>query len=289
MKEKRNSMWKRAVSILMAAAMLFSVIVIVPDEAKAAEYSFKDTGTSAVTIPDSDSTRTTHQYNWIKFRPKKTGAVTITVSNASASAKYTNGTIVLCDAAKQFLDYTADYYTTSKPDDARYSNITYGVKAKTTYYFRVESNAGVSLKATVTAISKKNAGKTRKKAKTLARNKEIKGVIVAEDKTADWYKITLPKSKKILLSYSVKTNGWDGNAEIKDGIRITFCDSMGRQFAENAYDDLNREKTKNSGIYYLKKNKSKKKLPLNPGTYYVKVERLNKYSSGEYTLKWQTS
>ncbi len=279
----------RAVSVLMAVVMLCSVLVLVPDEAKAAEYSFNSTGTSSVTIPDSGSTKTTGQYNWIKFRPKKTGSVTITVSNASASAKYTNGNIVLCDASKQFLDYTADYYTTSKPADTRYSNITYGVKAKTTYYFRVENNAGVSIKATVTAISKKNAGKTRKKAKTLARNKEIKGVIVAEDKTADWYKINLPKSKRILLSYSVKTNGWDGSAEIKDGIRITFCDSMGRQFAKNAYDDLTREKTKNSVTYHLTKKKSEKKLPLNPGTYYVKVERLNKYSSGEYTLKWQTT
>lgn len=290
MKKRKSILASKAAGFILAAVMLLSVIMILPDEVKADEYSFNGSGTSEVTISDEACRLASKNksFHWIRFRPKKTGSITITAMNASASSKKTNGYIVLCDASKNFLDYTSDYYTTANTD-ARYYNITYGVKAKTTYYFRIESSAGVRFRATVSSISKKNAGKTRKKAKTINQNKNIKGVIVAGDKTTDWYKLRLTQRKKVELSFTAKTNGWDGqNGEkLLDGIRFTFCDSKGRMFAENAYHNLTRGQTKSAWGYYLTREGSKKKLGLNPGTYYIKVKRLNNSSSGEYTLKWK--
>lgn len=60
-------------------------------------------------------------------------------------------------------------------------------------------------------------------------------------------------------------------------------------FTYGAYDDLTREQYKGSVTYYLKSNYSSKKYGLKPGTYYVKVERVNKAASGAYTLKWKMS
>ncbi len=291
MKKQRNVFWNRAVSLMMAALMLFSAVFVMPGEAKAAEYTFNGTGISETVISDAACklAAKNKQFHWIRFQPKKTGSVTVSFSKESATAGNANGYIVLCNAAKQFLDYTPDYFTTAKPDDGRYYNITYGVKANTTYYFRVESSAGIRIKATVSAV-KKNAGKTRKKAKTLARNKSVKGVIVTGESQKDWYQIKLTKRKRIRLDVSVQTNGWDGQNvdRLSEGIRFSFYNSRGVLFSEGAYIDLDRAQTKYTMDFYMKRSGSKKKFDLNPGTYYVRVERRNKYSSGEYSLKWKT-
>ncbi len=291
MKEKKNFLFNKALSLLMAVVMLVSVITVMPGEVKAAEYSFKGNGTSVVTITDQDCINaiTAREFHWIKFQPKKTGSITITATNASGVMGYTEGFVVLCDASKNIIDYTEDYYNTSK-DDSRYFTITYGVKANTTYYFRVDAGAGVSLKATVSSI-KKAANKNRKKAKTIAHNKNVKGVIIAGDKRVDWYKINLKKSKKIKVTFNVKTNGWNGqNANnMTEGIRFTFCDSKGRMFTRDSYDNLNRSQNKGTVTYYMTRTGSSKKLGLKPGTYYIKVERVNTFSSGEYSLKWKMS
>lgn len=293
MEKQRNVFWNRAVSLMMAAVMLFAAVLAAPGEAKAAEYTFNGTGISEVVMTDAACKLAVKnkQFHWIRFTPKKTGTVTVSFAKESASAGNSNGYIVLCNAAKQFLDYTPDYFTTAKPDDGRYYNITYGVRAKTTYYFRVESSAGIRIKATVSTVKKNAAGKTRKKAKTLARNQTVKGVILAGDSQKDWFKLKLSKRKRIRLECAVQTNGWDGQNvdRLSEGIRFTFYNTRGVMFSEDAYIDLDRAQTKYTMDFYMIGNggKNKKKLGLIPGTYFIKVERRNKYSSGGYSMKWK--
>lgn len=283
-KRKRSLLSCKAVSLILAAATLFSIIAVIPDEAKSAEYSFGGTGITEITITDDACRQASKnkEFHWIRFQPKKTGSITIAASNASSVAKDTYGNIVLCNASKKVIDNTADRYETAGNEARR--TVTYGVKAGSAYYFRVESSGGVKLRAAVSAV-KKNAGKTFKKAKLLAHGKTVKGVVVAGDKTADWYKINLTKSKKIEITCSAKTNGWNGT-NVADGIRVTFCDSTGTMFTKNAFGILSRNQIQYKMTYFLKAPGSKKKYNLKRGVYYIRVERFNKASSGEYTVKW---
>lgn len=295
MEMKEKKLWKKLVAAFMAVAMAGSVITVNPqpvaaaaivDQTAAAGYQFAGKGNSSVTISDLECSGYTNDYQWISLKPSVTGSLTITAANASQIAGYTRGFLTLYDGNKNILDFTEDYYSTSS-DDKRRSTVTYGVKKGSKYYIRVESGAGVTLKASVKAV-KKAAGTSKGKAKTIKADKAVTGVILAGDKKPDWYKINLTKQKKVTLTYSVKTNGWTGNYTT-DGIRFTFCNAKGKMFTYGAYDDLTREQYKGSVTYYLKSNYSSKKYGLKPGTYYVKVERVNKAASGAYTLKWKMS
>ena len=279
MKGKR--IFNRIASLALAVVMMFTVIGVMPADVNAATPSFKSSGKSKVTITDDNCSYMPGVDTWIKFKAKNTGYITIKAACKSDLANDTYGYITFCDKNKKALGQADELYRTDY-DDAKYYTTTYGVKKGQTYYFQVYSRHGVTLTAYANS-QKKAAGTKKAKAKTIKKNKTVKGVIIAGDKTVDWYKIKLTKSQKVKINYTAKSNG-DTDYY---GIKFTFCDSKGKAFTYNAYDRVNRVYPKSGMEFCLKNTATGKKSGLKTGTYYVKVERYNKKSSGYYTLKWK--
>lgn len=114
------------------------------------------------------------------------------------------------------------------------------------------------------------------------------GVIAYGDSKADWYKIKLTKSAKLNLYYLANTNGTNE----KNGFKITFYNKDGKVFSgkNNGKKFLLFQKLPDyiQDGWYISLANGGTKFDLPSGTYYIKVERMSKASSGSYTLKWTT-
>lgn len=281
--KKNMSLWKRVSCFALAFVMVVSVFTVVAtDTVKANDFSFKGKGTSTVTITDEQCTYLSGVESYISFKPGVTGYVTVTASNSSVLADFTMGDITLCNGKKQPLSQSDVYSTAPQYSKACYHTMTYGVQKGKQYYFKVNSDAGVTLKATVKA-QKKTGGKTRKKAKTIAKNKAMKGVIIAGDKKAEWFKIKVTKKQKVKLTLTAKSNG--NNAY--NGIKVSFYDKKGKLWTSDSYLIANRFITKDAMTFQMIERYSRKTSGIAPGTYFIKVERYNNTSSGYYQIKWK--
>ncbi len=282
---KKTNLWKQITGLVFALAMIIAAFVVVsPEAVNAAEYTMAGSGTQSVTITDAECFEFTGQEAWIQFKPKQTGYVTVKATNVSELYNDTYGGITLCNKSKKIISETDEGYFTEYTDASHYT-MTYGVKKNTTYYLRVKAMGGTKVTATFKSV-KKNAATKKSKAKTIKKGKNVKGVIIAGDKKADWYKIKLTKSQQVKLSYSVKGNGYSSS----NGVKVTFCKSNGKNFVSNSYDVLSRSypNGKRGGMtFYREYVFSGKKTGLATGTYYVKVEPYTNTSSGYYTLKWK--
>lgn len=287
MKTESKKRFHKIVSFVLAAVMMVSVFsVAVPQKAEAAGLSLKGSGNSSVKISDQNCWAVTKKPNYIKFKSKVNGSISLKLTNASnVSDAY--GYITFCNSNKKALGKKREIFDTAD-SRARLKNRTYGVKKGATYYIKVESIGGVKVSASVKSI-KKNAGTKISNAKSLGKNKTIKGVIIAGSKTADWYKIKLTRKQMLKLTYTVDTNGAVPSGDsiyYYNGIKFTLYQSNGKKFVDD-YAFGNLLNPKDTVTYYVEDRLSHQKSGLNPGTYYVKVERYNPTSSGSYTLKWK--
>ncbi len=288
MKTENKKRFHKIVSFMLAAVMMVSVFsVAVPQKAEAAAPSFKGSGKSNVKITDANSYYESGKETVIKFKSKVTGYITLTFSNAS-NIYDTYGFVTFCNSKKKALGKKDEFYDTlGKPYQ---KTRTYGVKKGSTYYFKVMSKGGVKINSTVVSV-KKNAGTKRTNAKSLGKNKTIKGVIIAGSKAADWYKVKLTKKQILNFYYTAKTNGAvlgnDGKIYCINGIKYTVCKSNGQPLIAGEYDWANLILPSDKDQYYMRNTVTGQKSGLNPGTYYIKVEPLNKTSSGYYTIKWK--
>ena len=284
MKTENKKQFHKIVSLMLAVIMMVSVFsVAVPQKAEAAGLTLKGSGSSNVKITDQNCWAVTQKPNYIKFKSNVTGSITLKLTNASNVGK-AYGYMTFCNNKKKALGKSREI----SDSRARLKTRTYGVKKGTTYYIKIESVGGVKVSASVKSI-KKSAGTKISNAKSLGKNKTIKGVIIAGNKTADWYKIKLTKKQMLRLSYTVNTNGAveSGNSiYYYNGIKFTLYEASGKKFV-NDYALGNLMAPKDTVTYYVENRLSHQKSGLNPGTYYVKVERLNPTSSGSYTLKWK--
>lgn len=290
---RRKRLCNKVVSFMLAAIMVFSVFAAAPTEVEAATKSFKSTGTSSVTITDAQS----YDLNgygkmaahYIKFKATNNGYITIKMKDASK--KYTPaGYLTFCDSKKKALGQKREVWSTnSKYKGTPYYTRSFGVKKGKTYYIKIESSAGVKVTATFKKVTKSKYN-SKSKANTLKKNTTAKGVIIAGDKTVDWYKIKLTSSKRVKLTYTAKTNGDTDNS----GIKISFCKADGSLYIpgsttqDPSYDWVSPWTSSGWSTYYRTYISSGKETGLEAGTYYIKVERYNKTSSGYYTLKWST-
>lgn len=287
MKEGKKR-FNKIVSLVLAAVMMVSIFAVTtPQEVEAASTpQFKKTGSSKVTIKDSQCYRVTGKANYIKFKAGATGYITVKITGNSSMTSQPSGYLTLCNNKKKTLGTKQELFVTGDSKSWAYTR-TYGIQKGKVYYFKVESYGGVKLNATVKAV-KKNAATSRAKAKNLSKNKAVNGVLIAGDKKADWYKIKVTKSQKVKISWSAKTNGvtksGNGNAS---GIKMTFYKSNGKMFTNNAYDYVSPAYSSTWIQFYRKYTYSSQKLGLEPGTYYIKIEPYTKTSSGYYTLKWK--
>lgn len=266
--------------------LIFSLAGILPSEKVNAANNFNSAST--VTITEENSYAVTGVYTWIKYKAPANGYITVTASsilpeNALSSTDttvtiqdpatglqsivprtYAKGNWRLYDSKKKTALSSNDAFSTDSKQAADITQ-TYGVKKNTTYYLRVSSNSNLSIKCKFTKISE-NSGSSKNKAKSIKKNKTVKGIIPAGDKTADWYKITLPKKQVLHIYFSGRTN---------DKIKITFSGT----YLKTAKKYIVRGNTKTQHTYTTERAQ--------PGKYYIKVERNNSKSSGYYTLKWK--
>lgn len=291
----KKKIFKRVASLALAVVMVLSVLVLVnPQEAKAADKAFSaGTGTVAVDITDDDLSAmkaANDAYTYIAFTPAQTGYVSFAMSNISSAATGTNGSVALCDASKNPISSDDKF---ASGEEWAYT-VTYGVKANTSYYLRVNCQVK-GTKVTATFVKQNKSKKnSKKKAVEIKANKAKSGVMIAGENKADWYKINLKNSKKLKLTFNVKSHGIGDYGRDKkgvdkyDGIKFSFYDSNGKLWTKNAYCYVSRLDTKGvSFTFYTTINHGTKKYGIPAGTYYVKVERANAQSSGYYTLKWK--
>lgn len=289
MKEGRKC--NKIVSLVLAAIMMVSVFAVsTPEQVQAAgELSFKGSGKSSVTISDDDCTYFTKNITYIKLKPTTTGYVSIKLSDKSNLVGATSGapvpafgSIALCSNNKKNIS-TFEKYDTTAGDPSWHSTRTFGVKKGKTYYVAVNSTGGVQVTATIKKATK-GSNNSKGKAKKLPVNKKVNGLILAGENKADWYKISVTKQKQVKITLTGKTNGdTDYN-----GIKFTFYKKNGKtKYTSNASDHVSPV---NPSTWYqaLKINPyTRQEFGIDKGTYYIKVERYNKTSSGFYTLKWQ--
>lgn len=190
------------------------------------------------------------QTNYFKFKAKSTGY--IKVSKDGYNAK-----IALTNSKKKALTK----YITGK-------SVYYGVKKGTTYYIKINAysnpDGGYVLKVTNSAIKEKSGSK-KSKAATMAYKKYKNGTIIAGSSQSDYYKFKVPKKKKVKIVLKGRTNERI-NVKVYKGKKVIG--------SSNLYSS-------NSGLTLKSSGK------LTPGTYYVKVSRGTKYSSGYYKMYWK--
>ncbi len=245
------------ISLALCAVLLFAVFC--PVEASAATGNFNKKKT--VVIAQEDDFSHTQEYTWIKYKAPNHGYITVTAQKKGASGA-ASGLFSLYDAKKK-TPLSGDYaYNTAGP--AASYTVVYGVKKKTTYYLRVAAEGAVSVKCKFTKTSKSYANK-KANAQNLAKGKLAKGIMAAGDNTADWYKVTVPKKQYLNFYFSGKASG---------KIQLTFSGSYlntAKRYVVQGDEAENR-------AYTIER--------VQPGNYYVKVERADSVSSGFYTLKW---
>lgn len=289
---------KRAVSFMLFL-LLGSALWLAgtSEEVSAAAKSFRGTGKSNVSVSDAEGYDVENQkpiIQYIAFKPNVTGYVTLKfVSDSKYVSAETGlpvpaeGNITLCDGKKKAIGVEEAWYAKKKyaGDDTR----TYGVRKGQSYYFKLETWGGVKITANVVKADKSSAN-SKAKAKNLTKNQKAKGIMIAGEKKADWYKIKLTKGAKIKLSYTAKTMGFANATQYgykEAGICFTFMMKTedGKWTAKTKLTPL---KSEDEITIAMKDEETGVRYDMEPGTYYVKVEPVNKKSSGYYTLKWST-
>ncbi len=149
--------------------------------------------------------------------------------------------------------------------------VMYAVQKGKTYYIRLKpSTAGQLSYLRVTQKKvKEKSGKKRKKAVSIKAKKKVPGTVQCGEK-GDWYKFKLKKSGKLKITVATAEQNY---------LRLSLYDSKGKQIDSSAYLSTGTKVfTVTNGSRYGIANK---------GTYYVKIDRYSKKSSGYYELSWK--
>lgn len=217
-------------------------------------------------------------FYYFKIKPTKKGYITFT-------SDYVHGySVALLNSSKNLIsvgDSSFDDFYSAGSQYKYQTFINYGVKKGVTYYIRVKGASTEreeygkpyvgSIKWTNSAVKPAKSGSKKSKAKSLKRKKTIKGLVVAGDKKAKWYKITTKRKTIRLLFKAPKTNGSIKITTIKrmyghkgKWIKNTYTASRGGNYVSGPTTNPNGTKW----------------------TMYLKVQRKGK-ASGYYTLKWK--
>ena len=231
-------------------------------------YSYEDTYKLKYTF-SSDKTLSNKKWTtfypgyykettYFKFKAAKTGYIVAEVDNNSS------GDITLCSSKKKSLSGSQ---WTSGSSGSTSNHVVYGVKKGTTYYLKFTGESDkVQIKYTLKSVKEKSGSK-RSKAVNLKRKKAAKGIIIAGNKTADWYKVRLTKSRKLNITLKGSSN---------DCIRAKIYDSRGKAVLGGT-----------TSIYKNKSGGTLESYRKMKGTYYIKIYRDNKKSSGNYSISWR--
>ena len=199
------------------------------------------------------------QTNYFKFKAVRNGYLRVQSSEIGDK-------VTLCNSKKRALSNAAN--TTYKP--------TFGVKKNKIYYVKVAAgdnyDGGYTLKVTNSTIKEKS-GKKKSRAVLLKKKRTKKGTIVAGEKRTDWYKFRVTKKKRVKVTIKGATNN-------KIKVAIYRGNKRVRILGGNPTITVNRNNYGSNKMTVTGYSWPK-------GTYYIKVYRGNKKSSGWYSLSWR--
>lgn len=195
------------------------------------------------------------QTNYFKFKANKTGYLEVISTEDMAYNQVT-----LCNNKKKAISNSV--YMRYAP--------TFGVKAGTTYYVKIKARDNLDgaylFKVTNKQFTGKG-GKNKAKATTIKKGQKKNAVIIIGNGQENWYKFKLNGKKNVKIVMKGRTNNemkiqvYKGNKKIS-GTNGTF------NYTHKSYT------VKSIGKW-------------DKGTYYIKISRGNKKSSGYYTLSWK--
>lgn len=282
---------EKKLNFLKKSWLMFCVILFLlgcfPSEVSAANRDFNKKST--VEISEKKDYSHTKSYTWLKYKAPENGYITIKAKNRRKSespkqpeeqdakaadvtetdttdddaVSCAKGSVRLFDSKKKSALSSRYQYDTD--DKVSAHTVVYGVKKKETYYLRVNAKGAVAFQLKFTKVNE-SSGSVKSKAKELKKNKQVRGIIAAGDKTADWYKLKVPKKQTLHFYYAGKAN---------EKLRFTFSGT----YIKTTSRYVTRGNTKLMHTYSAER--------VQPGTYYVKVERSDSQSSGYYILKWK--
>lgn len=230
---------------------------------------------SVVEIQDSDAYPVTGSYTWIRYKAPKNGYIKLEASYGSKKYTYSLGYWRLYRANKKTaLSADKVSYTTKSGTDTYARTSYFGVKKGKIYYLRVIAYDGVKLQCSFQAVREKSAA-SRKKAKPLKKSKTTTGTILSRDKTSDWYKLTLKKAQNIQLCYKVRSDG---------KFRLTLYSADGSELVSVLCGYTAKTQ---KAVVRQKSGLTGSRTKMAAGTYYLRIEPENSYSTGYYTLKWK--
>lgn len=212
--------------------------------------------------------------DYFKFKAPSSGYVVFTANNIPKNVgDNLHLDVFLCNAKrKEITDTKYNQFVISEEE-----SITFAIAKGKTYYLRVDTyDEEYQLDYKFTKVKEKTGNNKKSKAATIKKKKLVKGLLMAGEKKADWYKIKLTKKQVLYLTVSVKSHlGINVDVYDKDGEEIDGLDF---------YQPASENETKTM----YSENWSGKKMKLKPGTYYVKVY-VNKDARGcgYYSLKWK--
>lgn len=192
-----------------------------------------------------------------KITVTKPGYIKVEGASSSGYSVY----VTLCNSKK--AAFSDQIYLSSSKDYSTY----FAVK-KGTYYIKAKSSDDYKLRYSFTEV-KDSAASTKAKAVTIAKGKTKSGLILSEDSVnkVDWYKISISKKQKLSFDVSAKSC---------DSIKFEVVPASSRVILFGStfylYDVY-------AGTYGTKDS-----MPA--GTYYIKVTKTDKTSSGTYSIKF---
>ncbi|MCI8488988.1 MAG: hypothetical protein HFJ04_01825 [Lachnospiraceae bacterium] len=262
--------------IFLAAICLFCLL---PQRVSAAgtEKVYNLNKKKTVTISNEDSYEESGKYTWLKYKASSDGYLKIQVSAPKSEeledGRRSAGYIALYnDTMTRLLSSKSIFYNTAYSGNKYWGRFFFGMQKGKTYYIRVKAENKVKFTREFKKVTDKS-GSSRKTAKKLNKNKTRTGLIRAGDSKVDWYKIELSKKQKIRIFYTARTSG---------SFRISFYTNKKIIARRNIYNTVDEQKL--TLVQYT--DSKTKKVGLEKGVYYIKVERANALSSGYYKLKW---
>lgn len=195
------------------------------------------------------------QTRYFKVRATSAGYITVQANNLS-------GNVTLMNSSKKKALSNAVSARDYSP-----TKVTFGVK-KGTYYIKAknnDTNDGIyQIKYTNKRIKEKS-GKKKSRAVLLKKKRTKKGTIVAGEKRTDWYKFRVTKKKRVRITVKGATN---------NNLKVVIYKGK-KRVGSGTYRNYHKRLTLRS---YGK---------LSKGTYYIKVYRGSRTSSGWYSLSWR--
>lgn len=203
-----------------------------------------------------------NDYSYTKISVSKTGYIKV----ETPAEEYASVYVTLCNKNKKAVSDEIYVY-----DESPY---TYFAVSKGTYYIktRVSSDKLYNVKYSFTQVKEKSGSK-KSKAVTIKKNKTVKGVLTANNKSqTDWYKIKMTKKQVLKLTLKSFHTGTTGDIKIQiipANKNMTIIGDTVR-----LYSSTQSQTAKSKGKW-------------SAGTYYLKVSKADKKASGYYQIKWK--